>query len=87
MKRQREEENYWDKYENFSLDSSFEKSDSNKSGLNQTSFDKEEKEIMKINNEKEDIYKSLRDKKREIKLEIEKHTFEPKQESDKSDYF
>ena len=39
MRRQREEEDYWDKYENLCLDSSSEESDGNEFGSNQAGFE------------------------------------------------
>lgn len=46
MRKQREEKDYWDEYEDFSLNSSSKNSDSSKSNLHQPNSD-EKKEVIK----------------------------------------
>ena len=86
MRRQREEQDYWDEYEDFSLDSSSEESDGNESGLDQASSDEGEEEVRGKNKEREDIREGLGDDKGGVQLEIEKRTFEPKWKSDAGGY-
>lgn len=66
LRRQKEEGDYWDKYKNFSLDSSSEKLDDNKFGLDQAAFDEEKEKVREKNKKKEDICKSLGDDERGI---------------------
>lgn len=56
---------------------SFDKLNNNKSNSDEFSFNKEKK-VIKENKNKEDIYKSLGNNKRWVKLKIEEHIFEPK---------
>lgn len=72
LRRQREEEDYWDENEDFSLDSSSEDSDGNESGPDQPSFEEGEEEVMGKHKERENICEGLGDDERGVQLEIEK---------------
>ena len=71
LRRQKEEEDYWGEYENFSLNSSSEESNGNDSRPDQPSSDEEKEEVI------EDIHEGLGDDEGGVQLEIEKRTFEP----------
>ena len=85
LRRQREEEDYWDEYEDFSLDSSSEESDGNESSPDQPNSDGEEEEVIEDSKKGEDIREGLEDEGG-VQLEIEERTFEPKWKSDAGGY-
>ena len=85
MRRQREEEDYWDEYEDFSLDSSSEESDCNESSPDQPSSDGEEEKVIEDSKRGEDIRDGLGDDGG-VQLEIEERTFEPRWKSDADGY-
>ena len=64
LRTQREEEDYWDEYEDFSLDSSSEESDGNESSPDQPSSDGEEEEVIEDSKRGEDIHQGLGDDER-----------------------
>ena len=86
MRRQREEEDYWDEYEDFSLDSSSEESDGNESSPDQPSSDGEEEKVIEDSKRGEDIREGLGDDEGGVQLEIEERIFEPKWKSDAGGY-
>lgn len=86
MRRQREEEDYWDEYEDFGLDSSSDESDGNESSSDQLSSDEEEEDVVGINKRGGDIHEGLEDDEGGVQLEIEERTFEPKWKSDAGGY-
>lgn len=61
MRKKRKPKDYWDKYENYSLDSSLDKSNYNKFSLDLLSSDNKRKVVIEDNGKKEGIYKSLED--------------------------
>ena len=87
LRRQREEEDYWDEYEDFSLDSSSEESDGDESSPDQPSSDGGEEEVIEDHSKRgEDIREGLGDNEGGVQLEIEERTFEPKWKSDAGGY-
>ena len=87
LRRQREEEDYWDEYEDFSLDSSSEESDGDESSPDQPSSDGGEEEVIEVHSKRgEDIREGLGDDEGRVQLEIEERTFEPKWKSDAGGY-
>ena len=86
MRRLREKEDYLDEYEDFSLDSSFEESNSNESSPDRPSSNGEEEKVIEDSKRREGICESLRDDKEGLQLEIEKRIFESKWKSDASGY-
>lgn len=68
--KQREENDYWDKYKDYNLESSLDKLKCNKLSLGLPSFE-EEKE------EEKSTYKSLEDNEERIPLENKKCIFKP----------
>ena len=86
LRTQREEEDYWDEYEDFSLDSSSEESDGNESSPDQPSSDGEEEKVIEDSKRGEDIREGLGDDEGGVQLEIEERIFEPKWKSDAGGY-
>ena len=84
LRRQREEEDYWDEYED-NLESNFDESDDNKSSPDESSSDEEEG-VIEDNRKEEGIYEGLGDNEGGVQLEIEERTFEPKWKSDAGNY-
>ena len=79
MRRQREEKDYWNEYEDFSLDSSFEGSDGNESSPDQLSSDGREEEVIKDYSKRgKNIHEGLGDDERRVQLGIEERIFKPK---------
>ena len=87
LRRQNEKEDYWDGYEDFSLDSRSEELDSNESSSDHPSFDEGEEELIGKNKRREDIREGLGDDEGEVQLEIEKCNFELKWRSNADGYF
>lgn len=69
LKRQRQEKNYWDEYENYNSESSSNKSDCNKPSPDKPSSDEEEEEVIKDNGREKVTHEGLG-----VQLEIEKCT-------------
>lgn len=78
MRKQKEEKDYWDEYEDFSLDFGSKKLDGNKSSSDQPSSNRKEEEVIKDNIRKEDIHEDLRNHKRETQLKMKKRIFKLK---------
>ncbi len=76
LRRLREKEDYWNKYED-NLESSSDESDDNKSSPDESSSD-EEKGVIGKNRKEKGIHEGLGDNKGGVQLEIKKRTFEPK---------
>lgn len=66
MRRQRQDKNYWNKYENYNWKSSFDKLNYNKPSLDKFSSNEEVKKVINDNKREKVMYKSLKDNKREI---------------------
>ena len=86
LRRQREEEDYWDEYEDFSLDSSSGESDCHESSPGQLSSDEEEEEVMEDNKRGKYIREGLGDDEMGVQLEVEERTLEPKWKNDAGSY-
>lgn len=56
MRKQREKEDYWDKYEDYNLESNFDETDYNKSSLDLPCFNIEKKEITRNNKREKGIH-------------------------------
>ena len=78
MKKQREEEDYWDKYEDYSLESSSDELECDEPSLDLPSSDEEEKEeeVTKDNRKEEGTREGLGNDKRRVLLKSKKHNFE-----------
>ena len=59
LRRQREEEDYWDEYEDYSFESSSDESDCDEPSPDLPSSDEEEEEVTKDNRREEGTYKGL----------------------------
>ena len=79
LRKQGEEEDCWNKYEGYSLESSSDKLECNEPSFNLPNFDKKEEEgkVIKNNRKKEGICKGLGDDEGRVLLESKKHTFKP----------
>lgn len=79
LRKKSEDEDYWDKYEDYSLESSSEGSECNGLSLDLTSSDEEEegREIIRDNRSEEGARKGLRVDEGWVLLETKKHIFEP----------
>ncbi len=84
LRRLREEEDYWDEYED-NLESSSDESDDNESSPDESSSDEEEG-VIGENRKEEGVHEGLGDNEGGVQLEIEERTFEPKWTSDAGDY-
>ena len=84
LRRLREEEDYWDEYED-NLESSSDESDDNESSPDESSSD-EEKGVIGDNRKEEGVHDGLGDNEGGVQLEIEERTFEPKWKSDAGGY-
>ena len=84
LRRLREEEDYWDEYEE-NLESSSNKSDDNESSPDKSSSNKEEG-VIGENRKEEGVHEGLGDNEGGVQLEIEEYTFEPNWKSDADDY-
>lgn len=72
MRKQKKQEDYWDKYKDYNLNLSLNKSDCNEFGLDLFSFNNEKKVIIKNSKEKKGTYKSLKDNNRKVLLKNNK---------------
>lgn len=77
MKIQREIKDYWDKYKDYSLESSSDKLEYNGSSLYLPRFDEEEEKRKKTKDskKKKDICKSWKDDKKRVLLKTSRHIF------------
>ena len=86
LRRQREEEEYWDEYEDYSLKSSSDESDCNEPSPDLPSSDEEEEEVTKDNRREEGTREGLGDDEGRVLLESKERTFEPTWKSDAGGY-
>ena len=88
LRKQREEEDYWDEYEDYSLDSSSDESECDGSSLHLPSSDEEEEERggTKDNRKEEGTREGLGDDEGGVLLETRKHIFEPVWRDDAGGY-
>ena len=86
LRRQREEEDYWDEYEDYSVESSSDESDCDEPSPDMPSSDEEEEELTKDNRRKEGIREGLGDDEGGVFLESKERTFEPTWKSDAGGY-
>ena len=86
VRTQREQQDYWNKYEDFYLESSFDESDNNEPSPDEPSSDEEEEEVIRGNKKEEGIRKGLGDDEGGVELEIEERNFEPIWKSDAGGY-
>lgn len=77
MRRQREQENYWDEYVDYSLDSSSDELDCDEFSLDLFTSDDEGDVVMKDDGKKEGTHESLEDNERKILLEDNKRILKP----------
>ena len=82
----KEEEDYWDEYED-NLESSSDESDDNESSPDESSSD-EEGGVIEENRKEEGVlvHEGLGDNKGGVQVEIKERTFEPEWKSDAGDY-
>ena len=89
LRRQRKEEDYWDEYEDFYLESSTDESDNNEPSPDKPSSDEEE-EVREDNRKEKGVYEGLGDNEGGVQLETEERTeertFKPRWKSDAGDY-
>lgn len=87
-RKQRKEEDYWDKYEDSSLESSSDKSEYNKLSLDLRSSEKEEEERKRIKDKRkeEGTREDLGDDEGGVPLENKKHIFKPTWKSEAGGY-
>ena len=88
LRKQREGEDYWDEYEDYSLESSSDELECDEPSPDLPSSDEEEEEeeVTKDNRKEEGTRKGLRDDQGRVLLESKKHTFEPVWKSDAGGY-
>ena len=84
LRRLREEEDYWDEYED-NLESCFDESDDNESSPDESSSD-EEGGVIEENRKEEGVHEGLGDNEGGVQVEIKERTFEPEWKSDADDY-
>ena len=78
LRKQREEKDYWDEYDDYSLESSSDESECDEPlDLPSSEEEEEEGEGTKDNRKEEGIREGLGDDEGGILLESKKHTFEP----------
>ena len=82
MRRQREKEDYWDEYEDYSLESSSDESECDEPSPDLPSSNEEEEEVTKDNRKEEGTREGLGDDEVGVLLESKKRTFEPVWKSD-----
>ena len=86
LRRQREEEDYWDEYEDYSLEPSSDESECDEPSPDLLSSDEEEEEVTKDNRKEEGTREGLGDDEGGLLLESKKRTFEPVWKSDAGGY-
>lgn len=86
MRRLRQEEDYWNEYKDYNLESSSDESNCNKPSLDELSSDKEKKEMIRDNEREKITHKGLGDDEGGVQLEIEKRNFKPRWRSDAGGY-
>ena len=88
LRKQREEEDYWDEYEDYSLESSSDESECDEPSLDLPSSDEEEEEgeVTKDNRKEEGTREGLGDDEGGVLLKSKKHNFEPVWKSDEGGY-
>ena len=86
LRRQRQEEDYWDVFEDYNSESSSDESDCNEPSPDEPSSDEEEEEVMRDNGREKVTHEGLGDDEGGAQLEIEERTFEPTWRSDAGGY-
>ena len=77
MRKQRVHKDYWDKYKDYSLDSSLHELDCDKLSLDWLSFDNKREDLIEDGRKKEDIRKDLEDNEQKILLDDNKRILKP----------
>ena len=86
LRRQRQEEDYWDEYEDYNSEYSSDESDCNKPSPDEPSSDEEEEKVIRDNGREKVTHEGLGDDEGGVQLEIEECTFEPIWRSDAGGY-
>lgn len=86
MRRQREEEDYWDEYEDYNLDSSSDESDCDEPSPDLPSSDEEKEELTRDDRRGKGTHEGLRDDEGGVLLVIGERPFEPAWRSDAGGY-
>ena len=86
LRRQREQEDYWDKYEDNSLDLSSDESDCDELNLNSLSSNDEREVVMEDRRKEKGIREGLGDNERGVLLEGNKYILKPVWKKDAGGY-